>query len=93
MTIATLIKYVDSLKARQQLYAQKMSQLSNTKTQTRVISTGTDTTVLEDSFPTISVKDFTDEYNTLAKELRLAQAALENANHTTEVNFVPNEKF
>jgi len=87
MTIADLIKYVDSLKQRSKLLEKKLLDVSSVKTTQRVIAQSQASNVVEEVIPTISVKELTSEYDANAKELRLAQQALEKANHTTEVKF------
>lgn len=88
MTIADLIKYIDSLKKRSDVLADKIRKLENVKTSTRIVAqTGNGAAIEEVSTPLIDAESLMAEYDTNSKELRLAQQALEKANHTTEVVF------
>jgi methyl-accepting chemotaxis protein len=89
MTIADLIKYVDSLKQWLNVIQSSINRFESVKTVTRVVSNNESARVEEVSYPTVSVPELMSEYDTRAKELRLAQQALERANHTTEVSFTP----
>ncbi len=89
MTIADLIKYVDSLKQWLSMIQQQINKFESIRTTTRVVSNNESTRVEEVTHPTVSVSDLTSEYDARSKELRLAQQALERANHTTEVSFTP----
>ena len=89
MTIADLIKYVDSLKNWLSMMQQQINKFESVRTTTRVVSNNESTRVEEVTYPTVLVSDLTSEYDSRSKELRLAQQALERANHTTEVSFTP----
>ena len=89
MTIADLIKYVDSLKNWLSMIQQQINKFESVRTTTRVVSNNESTRVEEVTYPTVLVSDLTSEYDSRSKELRLAQQALERANHTTEVSFTP----
>lgn len=89
MTIADIIKYVDSLKQWLTVVHQQINKFESTRTTTRVVSNNESTRVEEVSYPTVQVAELMSEYDARAKELRLAQQALERANHTTEVTFIP----
>ncbi len=66
---------------------QKVSQVEAVKVIQRVVAQSETSKVVEEQSPSLSVKELTSEYDKTAKELRLAQQALEKANHTTEVVF------
>ena len=87
MTIADLIKYIDFLKDRTSMLKNKVWQIESVRATQRVIAQNEATKVVEETHATISVNELTSEYDKTAKELRLAQQALEKANHTTTVEF------
>jgi len=68
---------------------QQINKFESIRTTTRVVSNNESTRVEEVTYPTVLVSDLTSEYDSRSKELRLAQQALERANHTTEVSFTP----
>jgi hypothetical protein len=88
MSIADLIKYIDFLKERAKMLYKKVEQAEAVKIQQRVIANNEVTKVVEETVLTYKVSELTAEYDSTAKELRLAQQALERANHTTIVDFV-----
>lgn len=88
MTIADLIKYIDALKKRGDVLSTKVRQIENVKTSTRIVAqTGNGAAIEEVSTPLIDAETLMAEYDANSKELRLAQQALEKANHTTEIVF------
>lgn len=87
ITIADIIKYIDFLKKRENMLAQKVREVEKVKKVTRIIGKNGDDTFEEVETPTIDAKSLTEEYDKNAKELRLAQQALEKANHTTYIDF------
>lgn len=88
MTIAELIKYIDSLKSRQSVIKQAIDRVQLIKVWTKVVAHTADWQVEETTSYAINPKALMSEYDETAKELRLAQATLERLNHTTETNFV-----
>lgn len=87
MTIADLIKYIDFLKERSKSLADKVRQTETVKTTSRIVGQVASGNVEEVTVPLISAESLMSEFDKNAKELRLAQQALEKANHTTEVIF------
>lgn len=87
MTIADLIKYVDFLKERVKVIWNKVAQVENLKTTQRIVWQVASWNIEEVQVPLIDAKSLMSEYDEVAKELRLAQQALERANHTTEIKF------
>ena len=68
---------------------QKVAQTESVRTVQRVIAQSETTKVVEENLTTYSVAELTAGYDKTAKELRLAQQALERVNHTTVVDFNP----
>lgn len=87
MNIADLIKYVDFLKERSNVIKNKLQQLESVRVSQRIVASSETTQVIEDQTPSMSVKDFTSEFDANAKELRLAKQTLERLNHTTDSGF------
>ena len=87
MTIAELIKYIDAVKNRLAVIKATIDKLNLTKVWTKIVWQTATSTIEEVTEYTLNPKAVMSEYDECSKELRLAQAALEKVNHTTEVSF------
>ena len=87
MTIADLLKYIEFLGKKEELLAKKVAQVECVKITQRILSTQDTTKVVEQTEFNISPKELTSEYDSVAKELRLARQTLERINHTTPCGF------
>lgn len=86
MTIADGLKYAEFLEDRAKTIKNKINQMDNTRTTTRIVSQTTTQAVEEQTEFVLNPKALMAEYDENAKELRLVRQAIEKANHTVEID-------
>jgi len=87
MMIAEALRYADSLEAKLKVLERKVKEVETQKISQRVISQQETGVIVEQTEFTISPKELTAEYDSVAKELRLLRAWVDLANHTTDIDF------
>jgi len=88
MTIADGLKYAEFLEDRIKTLRNKISQMDNTRTITRIVSQTATQAVEEKTEFVLSPKAIMSEFDDTSKELRLVRQSIEKANHTVELDLV-----